>query len=69
MDREECSGCGLCYNEECPDVFMERDGHAEIKEEFRTGEPGVGEIPGNLKACAEGAADACPVSAIAVFED
>lgn len=70
IDREECTGCGLCYNDECPEVFMEGESSiSDVKEEFREGEPGQGKIPENLRGCAEKAADACPVSAIAVLED
>jgi ferredoxin len=70
IDREECTGCGLCYNDECPEVFMEGESAiSDVKEEFREGEPGQGKIPENLRGCAEKAADACPVSAIAVLED
>lgn len=70
IDREECAGCGLCYNDDCPEVFVEGDsGLSDIKMELREGEPGQGRIPENLRACAEKAADACPVSAIVVLED
>lgn len=70
IDREECSGCGLCYNDDCPEVFVEGDsGLSDIKMELREGEPGQGRIPENLRACVEKAADACPVSAIVVLED
>lgn len=70
IDREECTGCGLCYNDECPEVFMEGEsGISDVKEEFREGELGQGKIPENLRGCAEKAADACPVGAIAVLED
>jgi ferredoxin len=67
IDEKECTGCGLCYNDECPDVFMEGDdGTSSLQEKFRKGGPALGEIPDNLKDCAVQAADACPVSAIVV---
>lgn len=70
IDREECTGCGLCYNDECPEVFVEGDsGLSNVKDEFKCGEPGQGKIPESLRACAEKAADACPVSAIEILED
>jgi ferredoxin len=25
IDQEACTACGLCYNDECPDVFEEGD--------------------------------------------
>jgi ferredoxin len=70
IDREECTGCGLCYNDECPEIFVEGDsGISDIKMALREGEPGQGKIPESLRACAEKAADACPVSAISVLYD
>jgi len=70
IDREECTGCGLCYNDECPEVFVEGDeGLSDIQEKYRAGEPGQGQIPEELKECANRAADACPVNAIRVLED
>jgi len=67
IDNEACTACGLCYNDECPDVFEEGDeGKSSLKAPFRKGSPQEGEIPGEKKACADSAADACPVSAIAV---
>jgi len=67
IDDKECTGCGLCYNDECPDVFEEgADGNSSLKAAFQKGSPHQGEIPADKKACAEKAADACPVSAITV---
>ncbi len=70
VDREECTSCGVCYNDECPQVFMEgEDGISEVQEKYRAGEPGQGNIPEDLKECASNAADACPVDAITVEDD
>ena len=67
IDENECTSCGLCYNDECPQVFMEGDeGISSLQDKFRKGGPEVGEIPDDLKECAKNAADACPVSAIIV---
>ena len=67
IDDNECTGCGLCYNDECPDVFVEgSDGISSLKAPYQKGSVHEGEIPADKKACAEKAADACPVSAITV---
>jgi len=67
VDQDACTACGLCYNDECPDVFFEQDnGNSGVKAEFQKGSPSEGEIPDNKKGCADAAADACPVSAITV---
>ncbi|HSV42205.1 MAG TPA: ferredoxin [Methanomassiliicoccales archaeon] len=67
IDQNECTGCGLCYNDECPDVFIEGDGgNSNLKKEFQKGKVDEGEIPDSMKDCATKAADACPVSAIVV---
>ena len=67
VDEKECTSCGLCYNDECPDVFMEgADGISELKAPFQKGGVHTGEIPADKKACAQKAADACPVTAITV---
>jgi len=67
INNDECTGCGLCYNDECPDVFEEDDdGNSRLKAQFRKGGPQDGEIPEDKKGCAQSASDACPVSAITV---
>lgn len=67
VDEDTCTACGLCYNDECPEVFEEgEDGISSIKEKYRKGDRSKGEVPDEEKACAEQAADACPVSAITV---
>jgi len=67
VDQDACTGCGLCYNDECPDVFEEGDGgNSQLKAPFRKASNSEGEVPDDKKACAKSAADACPVSAITV---
>lgn len=69
VDREECSQCGLCYDDECPEVFEEDDeGLSQIKQKYRTGDPGEGEVPEELRDCVEAAADACPTDSIVVLD-
>jgi len=66
IDPEECTDCGLCYNDECPDVFEEGDGTSQLREEFRTEGPYEGEVPSDLEECVRNAADSCPVEAIII---
>ncbi len=67
IDQKECTGCGICYEDECPDVFMEGDdGNSNIKQMYQKGDISVGEVPDNLKDCVKKAEDACPVTAIKV---
>ena len=58
VDKDTCTGCGLCVDE-CPDVFEmdEDEGVAVVK---------VTEVPSDLEECAKDAADGCPVEAISV---
>jgi len=52
VDKDTCIGCGVCEGI-CPDVFkMNDDGKAEV--------------PETEAACAQDAADSCPVQAIKV---
>jgi ferredoxin len=70
VDREECIACGACW-EDCPKVFeeAETDGLTQIAEAYRVkGELGVGQVPGELQACVQTAADGCPVEIIHVEE-
>jgi ferredoxin len=67
INEDECTACGLCYNDECPAIFEEgSDGNSNIKKEFQKGGVDKGEIPDDKKACAQSGADACPVNAITV---
>lgn len=56
---DDCISCGLCV-EICPEVF-------EMPEDEKA-RPKVDTVPAELKAKAEEARDACPVSAI-ILED
>jgi ferredoxin len=67
IDQAECTGCGICYEDECPDVFMEGDdGNCNLKPMYQQGDKSVGEVPDSLKDCVKNAEDACPASAIKV---
>ena len=70
IEREECISCGSCYAE-CPEVFGENedDFFSQIVAEYRVdGDPAVGEVPADLRDCAEEAAASCPVEIIHVAE-
>jgi len=69
VDQEECTACGVCYNEECSTIFEEdADGLARIVEKYRIGEPTEGAVPLELRSCVEAAALQCPTDAINFFE-
>lgn len=56
VDRELCTGCGLCVDT-CPDIF-ELDGEtARVKVEI---------VPDAAEECVQQAAEDCPASAIKV---
>jgi ferredoxin len=64
IDPDACVLCGICYNDECPDVFEEGEASTELKEEFQTNGPFEGEVPDNLESCVKNAEDSCPTEAI-----
>ena len=69
IDQEECSQCGLCYNDECPEIFeKDEDSIAQVKEKYREGGPEMGVIPVELVKCVQKAIDACPTDAIIMYE-
>jgi ferredoxin len=70
VDREECIVCGACWDD-CPEVFEEdeADGLNQIVEAYRVGsDPAVGQVPDELMACVQRAAEGCPVEIIRVEE-
>ncbi len=65
INQEECSQCGNCYQDECPEVFMEgEDGTSEIVEKYRDGSPSRGKVPDDMLDCIKRAMGACTVDAI-----
>lgn len=59
IDKEACTGCGLCA-EDCPEVFeMEDDDIAKVK---------VEEVPEGAKDTCKEAVDNCPGEAIKIEE-
>jgi ferredoxin len=56
VDKELCTGCGLCADS-CPDVFEMADDKAKVK---------VNEIPEGSVDCSKEAQGNCPVEAIKV---
>lgn len=67
IDQDECTGCGICYNDECPDVFMEGDdGNSNVKQIYQKGDKSIGEVPDSFKECVKNAEASCPSSAIKV---
>jgi ferredoxin len=68
INRAECTSCTTCWST-CPEVFEEdpKDGMSRIVEKYRTGSDlATGEIPAEHEACAQEAADICPVSIITI---
>lgn len=65
IDRESCIECGSC-EATCPEVFKLPSGEkSTLVEKYRTdGLPEQGVVPADLEACAQEAADLCPVTAI-----
>lgn len=69
IDQEGCIQCGLCYCDECPEVFVEGgDGTSEIAEKYQDGSPAKGALPDDLLKCAQRAAEACPVTVIVISD-
>lgn len=69
LDQGSCIQCGLCYLDNCPELFKEgSDGTSEIAEQYRTESASQGEVPSELTDCAKGAAEACPATAISVMD-
>jgi ferredoxin len=68
IDRKDCTACSLCWSD-CPEIFGEdpKDGLSLIVEKYRVAD-GIahGNVPEELRAAAQSAADNCPVSVIHV---
>jgi ferredoxin len=59
VDRETCTGCGLCP-ETCPEVFeLDDEGLARVKAD---------PVPADAEASAREASEGCPVDAITLQE-
>ena len=58
VDRDTCTGCGLCCDS-CPDVFEMSDDVATVI---------VDEVPPEAEEACREAAEGCPVSAITLKE-
>jgi ferredoxin len=68
IEREDCTSCGSCWDV-CAEVFEENDsdGFAQVTGQYQVGgDPGKGEVPEDLRECAEEGADVCPVEIIHV---
>lgn len=58
VDQETCIGCELCV-EQCPQVFEMNGDKADVY---------VDEVPVEVEASCQQAADDCPVEAISITE-
>jgi ferredoxin len=58
VDKELCTGCGVCVDT-CPEVFVLDDDTARVI---------VNEVPEEAEESCKEAAESCPVDAIAVEE-
>lgn len=67
VEEKECSGCGLCYGEECPEIFVEgNNGISELIPAFQKDGKYIGDVPAVKKDNAKRAAMSCPNNAIFV---
>lgn len=70
IDRGSCVSCGTCW-ETCPDLFEQdpEDSFSRIREPYRSdSDIAMGISPESLDACAQDAADLCPVQVIGITE-
>jgi ferredoxin len=70
IERETCVSCGTCYDT-CPGLFEQDpdDSFSRIIEKYRVnGNIAEGLVPVDLEACAQEAADLCPVQIITIQE-
>ena len=56
VDRDACTGCGLCADN-CPEVFEIEDDVAKVI---------VDVVPASAEECCKEAAEGCPVEAISI---
>jgi len=70
INRDDCAQCGNCYEDECPEVFMEdEDGTSEIVEKYRDGSSDKGKVPDDLLECVKRAVASCAVDAITISQE
>jgi ferredoxin len=70
IDRSTCVSCGSCWDA-CPGFFEQNpdDSFSQIIDKFRlNGNIAQGTPPPDLVACAQDAADLCPVQIISIEE-
>jgi len=67
IDKDTCIGCGACWAL-APNFFEQNpdDGKSQIVEQYRAGDPTVGNAPDDLLNDIKSAAEGCPVSAIKI---
>ncbi len=71
IERDECISCGVCWDM-CPEVVEGEpdDRTSQIVAAYQVaGDAATGEAPEALAACAQEAADLCPVEIIDVESD
>ena len=70
IDRSTCVSCGSCWDA-CPSFFEQNpdDTFSQVIEKYRLDEKiGEGRPPADLEACAQDAADLCPVQIISITD-
>ncbi|HDD66678.1 MAG TPA: ferredoxin [Nitrososphaeria archaeon] len=69
IDKDACIGCGACWAL-APNFFEQNpdDGKSQIVEQYRAGDPTVGNAPDDLLNDIKSAAEGCPVGAIKIEE-
>jgi len=70
IDRSTCVSCGSCWDT-CPSFFEQNpdDTFSQVIEKFRLdGNVGTGKLSADCEACAQEAADLCPVQIITVAD-
>mgnify|MGYP000035212729 FL=1 len=69
IDKDACIGCGACWAL-VPNFFEQNpdDGKSQIVEQYRAGDPTVGNAPDDMLNDIKSAAEGCPVGAIKIEE-